>query len=212
VIFEDRIDAGARLGTALDDLEGTDAVVLGVPRGGVIVASEVARRLALPMDVVVPRKIGAPRNPELGIGAIAPGVRVLDRRMIERLGVAPAYLDREIAAQEAEIERRSEAYRSGRPPIALGGRTAVVVDDGIATGGTAAAAVRWARSRGARQVILAVPVAPTAAVRRLAAEADRIVVLETPEPFSAVGEWYLRFGQASDEDVITALRAGRRAS
>jgi predicted phosphoribosyltransferase len=132
--------------------------------------------------------------------------------MIERLGVAPAYLDREIAAQEAEIERRSEAYRSGRPPIALGGRTAVVVDDGIATGGTAAAAVRWARSRGARQVILAVPVAPTAAVRRLAAEADRIVVLETPEPFSAVGEWYLRFGQASDEDVITALRAGRRAS
>ncbi len=205
MIFADRADAGARLAEALEDFRGSDAVVLGVPRGGVVVAAEVARRLDLPLDVVVPRKIGAPRNPELGIGAVAPGVRVLDDRMIARLRVPGDYLEREIAAQEREIDRRSSAYRAGRSPVELDGRTAIVVDDGIATGGTAAAALRWARTRGAREAVLAVPVAPTAAVRRLAREADRIVVLDTPEPFTAVGEWYRRFGQTSDGEVVAAL-------
>jgi putative phosphoribosyl transferase len=180
-------------------------VILGIPRGGVLVAAEVARALALPLDVVVPRKIGAPSNPELGIGAVAPGVRVLDAAMIRRLDVGPAYLEREIAAQEREIERRSAAYRGGRPSADIAGRTAVVVDDGVATGGTAVAALRWARARGAREVVLAVPVAPAQAVPMLARECDRIVVLETPEPFTAVGEWYRRFGQASDADVVEAL-------
>jgi putative phosphoribosyl transferase len=190
---------------ALAELAATDAVVLGIPRGGVLVAAEVARRLDLPLDVVVPRKIGAPGNPELGIGAVAPGVRVLDQGMIRRLGVDPAYLEREIAAQEREIERRSAAYRSGRPRADVKGRTVVVVDDGVATGGTAIAALRWARAARAREVVLAVPVAPPQAVPALARECDRIVVLETPEPFNAVGEWYRRFGQASDEDVVRAL-------
>ncbi|HEX2424432.1 MAG TPA: phosphoribosyltransferase family protein [Actinomycetota bacterium] len=194
---------------ALGDLAGTDAVILGIPRGGVLVAAEVSRALGLPLDVVVPRKIGAPSNPELGIGAVAPGVRVLDAAMIRRLDVGPAYLEREIAAQEREIERRSAAYRGGRPSADIAGRTAVVVDDGVATGGTAVAALRWARARGAREVVLAVPVAPAQAVPMLARECDRIVVLETPEPFTAVGEWYRRFGQASDADVVEAL--GRRA-
>jgi putative phosphoribosyl transferase len=194
-----------RLAEALAELRDADAVVLGIPRGGVLVAAEVARALALPLDVVVPRKVGAPQNPELGIGAVAPGVRVLDRSMIERLGVAPEYIEREVAAQEREIARRSQAYRGGRPPLDVAGRTVVVVDDGVATGGTAVAALRWARAQGAGRVILAVPVAPGAAVRQLAREADRIVVLETPEPFRAVGEWYRRFGQASDEDVVRAL-------
>jgi putative phosphoribosyl transferase len=179
--------------------------VLGIPRGGVLVAAEIARRLGLSLDVVVPRKIGAPGNPELGIGAVAPGVRVLDRSMIERLGVGTDYLEREIAAQEREIERRSAVYRGGRAPLDVAGRTVVVVDDGVATGGTAIASLRWARAQAARQVVLAIPVAPAAAVRRLAGEADRVVVLETPEPFSAVGEWYRRFGQASDDDVVRAL-------
>jgi predicted phosphoribosyltransferase len=208
VIFADRAEAGTRLAAALEGFRESDAVVLGVPRGGVVVASEVARRLGLPIDVVVPRKLGAPRNPELGIGAVAPGVRVLDEKMIARLGVPGDYLEREIAAQEREIDRRSSAYREGRPAVDVEGRTAIVVDDGIATGGTAAAALRWARRRGASEVVLAVPVAPRAAVRRLTPEADRVVVLDTPEPFTAVGEWYRRFGQTSDREVVAALSAG----
>lgn len=189
-------------------MRGSDAVVLGIPRGGVVVAAEISSRLGLPLDVVVPRKIGAPHNPELGIGAIAPGVRVLDASMIVRLGVSAGYLEREIAEQEREIERRSTAYRAGRSPLDVGGRTVVVVDDGVATGGTAIASLRWARAQNARDVILAIPVAPAAVVPRLAREADRVVVLETPEPFNAVGEWYRRFGQASDDDVVRALSAG----
>ena len=191
--------------TIFADRAGPDVVVLGIPRGGVIVGEAVARALGARFDVVIPRKVGAPGNPELGIGAIAPGVRVLDERMIEVLRVSPAYLEREIAAQEREIERRQRLYRAGRPPIDVHGRTTVVVDDGIATGGTAAAALRWARSRGAEVVVLAVPVAPGPSLTRLRAEADRIVVLETPEPFLAVGEWYRRFDQTTDDEVIAAL-------
>jgi predicted phosphoribosyltransferase len=180
-------------------------VVLAIPRGGVIVGEVVARAIGAPLDVVIPRKIGAPGNPELGLGAIAPGVRVLDDRIVRALGVTREYLEREIAAQEQEIERRQLAYREGRPPVDVRGKVAVVVDDGIATGGTAAAALRWAGSRGAREVVLAVPVAPPASLARLRDEADRIVVLATPEPFLAVGEWYRTFDQTTDDEVVSAL-------
>jgi predicted phosphoribosyltransferase len=171
----------------------------------VIVGEAVARALGLPLDVVVPRKIGAPGNPELGLGAIAPGVRVLDEWLIERLGVTEEYLEREIEAEEREIERRERVYRAGRPPVDVAGKVAIVVDDGVATGGTAIAALRWARAQGAARVVLAVPVAPPGSVPRLAREADEVVVLETPEPFFAVGEWYRRFDQTTDEEVIAAL-------
>lgn len=209
MIFADRADAGARLADALSDLAGADTVVLAIPRGGVVIGEVVARTLGVPLDVVVPRKIGAPGNPELGIGAIAPGVRVLDERALALLRVSPGHLDREIAEQEREIERREKLYRGGRPPVDLGGRVALVVDDGIATGGTAIAALRWARRAGASRVVLAVPVAPTQTLERLRDEADRVVVLETPEPFLAVGEWYRRFGQTTDEEVIEALDRAR---
>jgi putative phosphoribosyl transferase len=205
VIFADRREAGKLLAERLAEHAGTDCVVLAIPRGGVIVGEAVARALRAPLDVVIPRKIGAPGNPELGIGAIAPGVRVLDERMVDALRVSPAYLEREIAAQHDEIERRLRLYRAGRPPVELRGRTAVVVDDGIATGGTAAAALRWARAQGSASVVLAIPVAPVASLVRLRAEADRIVVLATPEPFLAVGEWYERFEQTTDDEVIEAL-------
>jgi predicted phosphoribosyltransferase len=205
VIFEDRLDAGGQLAEALKEHAGPEAVILGIPRGGVIVAEVVARTLGAPLDVVVPRKVGAPGNPELGLGAVAPGVRVLDPWLIERLGVSEEYLEREIAAEEREIERRLHAYREGRPPVDVAGRTAVVVDDGVATGGTAVAALRWARAQGAEKVVLAVPVAPPQTMSRLRHESDEVVALATPEPFFAVGEWYRDFDQTADSEVVAAL-------
>jgi putative phosphoribosyl transferase len=205
VIFEDRLDAGGQLAEALKEHAGPGAVILGIPRGGVIVAEVVARTLGAPLDVVVPRKVGAPGNPELGLGAVAPGVRVLDPWLIERLGVSDEYLEREIAAEEREIERRLHAYREGRPPVDVADRTAVVVDDGVATGGTAVAALRWARAQGAEKVVLAVPVAPPQTMSRLRHESDEVVALATPEPFFAVGEWYRDFDQTADAEVVAAL-------
>lgn len=209
-MFIDRRDAGMQLADALDRLADGEAVVLAIPRGGVEVAAEVARRFGWPLDVVIPRKVRAPQNPELGLGAIAPGVRVLDEGMLEALGVSEAYLEREIEEQEEEIRRRQEAYRHGRPAEALAGKIAIVVDDGVATGGTAAAALRWARARGATRVVLAVPVAPREAVRRLSTDADEVVVLATPEPFFAVGQWYRDFPQTPDDEVVRLLQDARR--
>lgn len=209
-MFEDRAEAGRRLAEALAHLEGENAVVLSIPRGGVEVGAEVARALGWPLDIVIPRKVRAPGNQELGLGAVAPGVRVLDERMVRSLGVSPEYLEREIAFEEEEIRRRSEAYRAGRGPFDLREKVAVIVDDGVATGGTAMAALRWARAQGASRVILAVPVAPAEAVANLAKEADEVVCLATPEPFYAVGQWYARFPQTSDQEVIRQLEEARR--
>jgi predicted phosphoribosyltransferase len=206
VIFGDRVEAGERLADALSDLAGrAGSVVLAIPRGGVVVGREVAARLGAELDVVIPRKVGAPRNPELGLGAVAPGVRVLDERLIRELGVGDDYLEREIAAQEQEIRRREEAYRAGRSPLELSGTVTIVVDDGVATGGTAVAACRWARRAGAAEVILAVPVAPRQATATLGADVDRLVVLASPDPFFAVGQWYRDFEQVSDEQVVALL-------
>jgi predicted phosphoribosyltransferase len=182
-------------------------VVLGIPRGGVEVAAVVADALRAPLDVVIPRKIGAPQNPELGLGAVAGDVVVLDRRLVDSLDVSEEYLQREIEEQRREIERREASYRAGRPPLDLAGRVAIVVDDGVATGGTAAAALRWARARGAARVLLAVPVAPPDAVGRLREESDGVVALATPARFYAVGQWYADFGQVSDERVVELLAA-----
>lgn len=204
-IFEDRVDAGQRLAEALKEHAGVGTVVLGIPRGGVIVGEVLARTLGVPLDVVVPRKVRAPGNPELGLGAVAPGVRVLDPWLIERLGVSEDYLEREIAIQEAETVRRLHAYRAGRPPIDLAGRTVLVVDDGVATGGTAVAALRWARAQRAGSIVLAVPVAAPQTLERLRHEADEVVALATPEPFLAVGEWYEVFDQTTDQEVVAAL-------
>jgi predicted phosphoribosyltransferase len=205
MMFSDRVEAGKKLAEALDHLAGEEVVVLGVPRGGVEVAAEVAGQHDWPLDVVVPRKVGAPFNPELGLGAIAPGVRVLDERMLQTLGVSEEYLEDEISKQEGEILRRTEAYRRGKAPVELAGKTVVIVDDGIATGGTAIAAVRWAKAQRTKRVILAVPVAPREAVAKLSKEADEVVCLATPEPFFAVGQWYGDFPQVSDQQVVQLL-------
>jgi putative phosphoribosyl transferase len=210
VIFADRADAGRRLGDVVGStVRDAAVVVLGIPRCGVVVAEGVANALGATLDVVVPRKLGAPGNPELGIGAVARGATVIDRRALERLRVSERYLEDEILAQESEIERREHAYRAGRPPLELAGATAVVVDDGIATGGTAVAALRAVRAAGAVRIVLAVPVAPRAALATVRPESDDVVALATPEPFLAVGEWYGVFEQTTDAEVVAALARSR---
>jgi putative phosphoribosyl transferase len=209
MIFRDRREAGESLADALKELAGRDGVVLAIPRGGVVVGHAVAQELGMPLDVVIPRKVGAPGNPELGLGAVAPGVRVLDERLVKELGVTEDYLETEITAQEREIARREKAYRAGRPPVDVAGKVGVVVDDGIATGGTSVAACRWARRADSAEVVLAVPVAPRQARGMLQSEADHLVVLSTPDPFFAVGQWYRDFEQVSDEEVVSLLATAR---
>jgi putative phosphoribosyl transferase len=208
-LFVDRVEAGTRLAERLSPPPGEDVVVLGIPRGGVVVAAVVADALGAPLDVVIPRKLGAPGNPELGLGAVAGDVVVLDPVLVETLGVTERYLEEEIEAQRREIERRSARYRGDRPPVDVRGRKAIVVDDGVATGGTAAAALRWAKAEGASRVVLAVPVAPPDAVRRLRDECDEVIALATPSRFYAVGQWYVEFGQVEDEQVEELLAKSR---
>jgi putative phosphoribosyl transferase len=204
MIFADRRDAGHRLAAALVHLRDQHPFVLAVPRGGVVVAREVADALHAPIDVIVPRKLRAPFNPELAIGAVAEGGAVYVEEEIA-YGASQSYLDAEVAAQRQEIARRVEAYRGGRPLPRLDGRTAVVVDDGIATGATLVAALRAARGLGPARLVAAVPVAPPEAVARLAREADEVVCLAAPEAFHAVGQFYDDFRQVEDEEVIALL-------
>jgi len=182
-------------------------VVLAVPRGGVVVAYEVAKSLGAPMDLIIPRKLGAPYNPELAIGAVAQdGTVVLNEDVVSQLGVTQDYIRREAEAQVREIQRRMKKYRGDRPYPSLAGKTVILVDDGIATGATIRAAVRSIRGQGPRSLVIAVPVAPPGTVRALAREADRVVVLDTPEFFLAIGQFYQNFEQTSDEEVIDLLR------
>ena len=212
-IFRDRREAGVALGAALLGLTGDEPVVLALPRGGVPVAYEIARALHAPLDVLLVRKVGAPGNPELGMGAVAEGgVRVLDRDTIRALMISAEELDRSIERATAELAGQLQRYRGGRPAIELAGRTAIVVDDGLATGGTANAALRAVRARGARRVVLAVPVGSRQAVERLRPEADEVVCLNVPADLRAVGAWYRDFGQTSDEEVAELLERAALAS
>lgn len=204
-MFRDRADAGRQLAEALRDARLADPVVLALPRGGVPIAAIVACALDAPLDLVVVRKLGAPHQPEFAMGAIAEGdVRVLDTEAVRRLGIDAAALDRIEAAEHAELERRVERYRRGRSPVKLSGRTVVVIDDGLATGATARAACRSARARGAARVVLAVPCAPRD-VDALVPEADEIVCLERSSAFVAVGQFYARFDQVDDAEVLAVL-------
>ena len=215
-MFRDREQAGRLLAEHLKSLLAAgkgEAAVLGVPRGGVIVAAAVATALGAPLDVIVPRKLGAPDNPELAVGALALAedeeIALIDDRTVRALGVSDAYLQEEIERQRREILRREAAYREGRPPEPVEGRVALLVDDGVATGLTARAAARAVLRRSPREVVVAVPVAPPETVREFAAEGVRLEALETPWPFGAVGRFYLDFRQVEDEEVIAVLRAHR---
>jgi putative phosphoribosyl transferase len=211
--FHDRREAGVALAQRLETFRGEQPVVLALPRGGVPVAFEVARALGAPLDVLVVRKLGVPFQPELGMGAIGEeGIRVLDPHIVRVARVTTEDLAAVEARERAELERRVRLYRGDRPMIPLAGRTVIVIDDGIATGGTARAALQIARSRGARTVVLAVPVAPPETVRELAEVADAVVAVRTPSPFFAIGEWYERFTQTTDDEVRTLLDTAAAAS
>ncbi|MEV8225040.1 phosphoribosyltransferase family protein [Streptomyces sp. NPDC079167] len=214
MLFTDRTDAGRRLAVALRHLERRDPVVLGLPRGGVPVAYEVAQALGAPLDVIVVRKLGVPHHPELGFGAIGEGgVRVISDEIVRHAGVREKDLDSVERAEEAELLRRAQAYRKGRPRLPLRGRAVVVVDDGVATGATARAACQVVRAQGAAHVVLAVPVASPDVADRLREDVDEVVCLSAPQLFSAVGEWYRDFSQTSDEEVVSLLaRAGGGAA
>jgi len=204
--FADRRQAGRALAERLHGLTEERLVVLGLPRGGVPVAYEIAAALKAPLDVLVARKIGAPGNAELGIGAVAEGgVRVLSDEAIRSLLISEEELERATALAASEVVERVRRYRAERPPISLRNRTVVVVDDGLATGGTARAALRAVRAQGAWRVVLAVPVGVPDTVSGLAREADAVLCLLEPQPLWAIGLWYGDFAQVSDEEVQELL-------
>jgi putative phosphoribosyl transferase len=204
--FVDRIDAGERLAQALSDYRETDAVVLALPRGGVVVGSAVARELRLPLRALIVRKLGAPHNPELAIGAVSEnGVKWLDYAIVREVGATESYIEREVVAQRAEAERRQREYRGGASLEEVRGRTAIVIDDGIATGATALVGAQSARRLEASQVVLATPVASPQAASALKPFVDRFVALQTPDPFLAVGMHYEYFGQVTDREVVEYL-------
>jgi putative phosphoribosyl transferase len=205
--FGDRGEAGRLLGAELAARKlGADTFVLALLRGGVPVGSKVAEALGSPLDVVVVRKIGVPRQPELAMGAIAGRTRILDQHLIRALRVSQEDVEAVVAAETREMERRETVYRGGRPAPNLHGRTVVLVDDGLATGSTMVAAVRHVRRSHPQKVIVAIPVASSQALDWLRAETDDCVCLAVPEPFTAVGEWYADFRQVTDPEVLDMLR------
>ena len=205
--FVDRTDAGRRLADRVAHLRGADVVVLGLPRGGVPVAFQVARSLAAPLDVILVRKLGVPFQPELAMGAVGEGgVLVLNEEVVALAGIDRAELAAIERRARGELERRAVQFRGDRPRVPLRGRTALVVDDGIATGATARAACRVARAQGAVRIVLAVPAASPRAAESLRREVDELVVLETPVDFAAVGQAYADFRPTEDDEVVELLR------
>lgn len=206
-VFSDRVDAGRQLAARLKTFsDRQDVIILALPRGGVPVASEIAQALHVPVDVFVVRKLGVPGHRELAMGAIASGgVRVLNDEVVQSLAIPDNAIDAVAAEEQRELERRERAYRGTRRLPEIRGRTVIIVDDGLATGSTMRAAVAALRQQNPARIVVAVPVAPPSTCRELQAEADDVVCLATPEPFSAVGLWYRDFTETSDAEVRDLL-------
>lgn len=209
--FADRIDGGRRLAKALVHYRGKpNTIVIGLPRGGVVTAAAIAEDLHLPLDTLVVRKLGTPGHEELAMGAIGPGgVRVLNDDVVSALRIPKAMIDAATNREKAELDRHERLYRGDRPPLAFHGQTVIIVDDGLATGSTMAAAIQVIRSHQPARTVLAVPVAPADTLARFRRVVDELVSLETPEPFVAVGYWYVDFGQVEDEEVVALLEKSR---
>ena len=208
--LEDRADAGRRLAVRLAGYGDERPIVLALPRGGVPVGAEVSRSLVAPLDIFIARKLGAPEQPELGIGAVAQGgVLVLNERIVRALGLSEEHVRRAAEEELREVERRLRLLRGDRPEPLINGRTVILVDDGLATGATARAAVLALKERGPGRLVLAVPVCPPRTADLLRPEVDGLVVLETPEDFYAVGSYYGNFEQVTDEEVVRLLELAR---
>lgn len=205
-MFKDRVSAGKQLAVALDKFRSENLLVVGIPRGGVVVAIEVAKALGAGLDLIIPRKIGAPGNQELAIGAVAgEGQVIINPELVAALNVPQDYIDRQEKREVEEIQRRRRLYLGNEAASDVAGKTVLLVDDGLATGYTALAGIRALRMRGPEKIVLAVPVAPKETLMKMRPEADEIVCLSVPEPFFAVGQFYEAFGQVSDGEVVAAL-------
>lgn len=212
MLFEDRHEAGRQLARQLGSYRGKNAIVLALPRGGVVVGYEVAKALDLPLDVIITRKIGAPGNPEYAIGAVAEtGDVQLNQEEIRLYGISSQYVNTEIKRQRQEIERRVQLYRGGRRLPNVRDKIVIIVDDGIATGFTMRASIRAIKAEQPEKIVLAVPVAPPDVLDEMRREVDEVVCLATPEPFFAVGAWYRHFEQTTDEEVRDYLAEVRKA-
>lgn len=207
-MYRDRQEAGQKLGNELEKLQLHESIVLALPRGGVPVAAEVAKALNAPLDLIIVRKVGAPGNPELAVAAIVDGDPpdvVLNREIVEAYSLGDDELGALIRQERPELDRRRLAYRGKRPPLSIAGKTAIIVDDGAATGTTMKVAIRALRHRAPRQIIVAIPVAPRETVAELAQEADQVICLSQPGRFQALGYHYLSFPQCTDEEVTATL-------
>lgn len=207
MLFKNRSDAGNKLAVLLKDYRGREnVIVLGLPRGGVVTAFEIAKTLQLPLDVICPRKIGAPYNPELAIGAVTEtGKGIFNDSLIKTLGVSKRFMEEEIARETQRAQQRLALFRKDRPPRNIKGKTVILVDDGLATGATMKAAIESVKFEGAKTIVVAVPVSPADTLLEIEQKVDKVVCLETPFDFQAIGQFYRDFSQVEDEEVLDLL-------
>jgi putative phosphoribosyl transferase len=210
VMFKDRKEAGRLLAKALSEYKDKNPVILAIPRGGVVVAYEVAKALNAPLDLIIPRKISAPDQPELAIGAVTEdGTTILNQDILQYLRVPDDYIKAEVKRQEEEIKRRIQKYLGDKPRVPIKGKIIILIDDGVATGATIRAAIASIRKRKPALIVLAIPVGPIDTIEELRKDADRVICLMTPEPFFAIGQFYENFEQTSDKEVIQILNKFR---